>query len=152
MAGRRGVSDDRDMSSNHGAARSGLDDYEQRRRTLSIELERRNDRGLYVEWLDGYESCVATMALLAGGVGACWQLEINDPPLGRTACLDLSGAGAGTSLLLEGVRETLDPRRRARLWREGCALLAAAAERELEKAIDWGTHELGDSFVVVREG
>jgi hypothetical protein len=42
--------------------------------------------------------------------------------------------------------------RRARLWREGCALLAAAAERELEKAIDWGTHELGEGFVVVREG
>ena len=152
MAGRADASHDGDMSSNRGEAATGPDDYDQRRRTLRVEIERRNDCGLYVEWLDGYESCVATMALLAGGVGACWQLEINDPPLGRTACLDLSGAGAGTSLLLEGVRETLDPRTRARLWREGCALLAAAAERELEKAINWGTHELGEGYVVVREG
>jgi len=74
------------------------------------------------------------------------------PRSGRTACLDLSGAGAGSSLLLEGRTGDIGPRRRARLWREGCALLAAAAERELEKAIDWGTHELGDSVVVVREG
>ena len=152
MAGRADASHDGDMSSNRGEAATGPDDYDQRRRTLSIEIERRNDCGLYIEWLDGYESCVATMALLAGGVGACWQLVINDPPLRRAALLDLSGAVAGTNLLLEGVRETLDPRTRARLWREGCALVAAAAERELEKAIDWGTHELGEGFVVVREG
>ena len=140
------------MSSNRVAAPTGPDDYEQRRRTLSIEIERRNDCEVYVEWLDGYESCVATMALLFGGVGACWQLEFNDSPLRHVEWLDLSGAGAGTSLLLEGERQTQDPRTRARLWREGCALVAAAAERELEKAIDWGSHELGDGFVVVREG
>jgi hypothetical protein len=151
MAGRGGVSDDRDMISDRGAAATSPDDYEQRRRTLSIELERRNDCELYVEWLDGYESCVAMMSLLFGGVGACWQLQINDPPLGHLEWLDLSGAGAGTSLLLKGERPTLDPRTRARLWREGCALVAAAAERELEKAIDWATHLLGDGYVVVRE-
>jgi hypothetical protein len=131
---------------------SAPDDYDQRRRTLSIEIERPSDSEVYVEWLDGYESCVATMALLAGGVGACWQLQINDPPLRRAEWLDLSDAVAGTSLLLEGERQTLDPRTRARLRREGCALVAAAAERELEKAIDWGTHELGDGFSVVCNG
>jgi hypothetical protein len=129
---------------------SAPDDYDQRRRTLSIEIERPNDSEVYVEWLDGYESCVATMALLAGGVGACWQLEIDDPPLGRGALLDLSGAVAGTNLLLEGEQQTLDPHTGARLRREGCALVAAAAERELEKAIAWGTHELGDGFSIVR--
>jgi hypothetical protein len=133
-------------------AASAPDDYDQRRRTLSIEIERPNDSEVYVEWLDGYESRVATMALLAGGGGACWQLVINDPPLSRAALLDLSGAVAGSSLLLEGERQTLDPRTRARLRREGCALVAAAAERELEKAIDWGTHELGDGFSVACNG
>jgi len=43
------------------------DDYDERRRTLSIEIERLDASEVYVEWLDGYESCVATMALLAGG-------------------------------------------------------------------------------------
>jgi hypothetical protein len=43
------------------------DDYDERRRTLSIEIERPDASEVYVEWLEGYESCVASMALLAGG-------------------------------------------------------------------------------------
>jgi len=136
------------------ARASAPDDHDQLRRTLRIEIERANDSGrrmVQVEWLDGYQSRVAAMELHCDDRSAWWQLAIDDPPPGRGAQLELLGGGEGATLSSQGEDQTLDPRMGARLQREGCELLAAAAEHELEKAIAWGTHELGDRFTVVRD-
>jgi hypothetical protein len=133
---------------------SAPDDHDERRRTLSVEIERQSDLPMSpvrVEWLDGYQSRVAVMELHADDRSAWWQLDIDDPPPGRGTQLELLGGDEGATLSFQGKEQTPDPRTGARLQRKGSGLLAAAAERELEKAIAWGTHELGDGFSLVRD-
>ena len=136
------------------APASAPDDHDERRRTLSVEIERRYDYvnfPVQVEWLDGYQSRVAVMELNFGGAKAWWQLDIEDPPPGRGARLELVGGLEGAMLSYQGEHEAPDQRTGARMQREGYALLVAATERELENAITWGTQELGDRFTVVRD-
>ena len=136
------------------ARASAPDDHDERRRTLSVEIERRYDYvnfPVQVEWLDGYQSRVAVMELNFGGAKAWWQLDIEDPPPGRGARLELVGGLEGAMLSYQGEHEAPDQRTGARMQREGYALLVAATERELENAITWGTQELGDRFTVVRD-
>ena len=106
---------------------------------------------MQVEWLDGYQSRVALMELHYGGAQASWQLEIEDPPPGRGARLELAGGLEGAKLAYQGEHETLDPRTGARLQREGYALIVAAAERELENAIAWAQDKITDRFIVMGE-
>jgi len=131
---------------------SAPDDHDERRQTLSIEIERTSESEgspVQVEWLDGYQSRVALMELHYGGAQASWQLEIEDPPPGRGARLELVGGLEGAKLAYQGEHETLDPRTGARLQREGYALILAAAERELENAIAWATDQLANRFTVM---
>jgi hypothetical protein len=130
---------------------SAPDDHDRRRRTLSIEIDRHYEASVFpvlVEWLDGYQDCVAAMELYRDYSSAWWYLDIYDPPPGREIQLELVGSVEGATLSHQGEEETLDPRKGARMQREGHALLAAAAERELENAIAWGTQEIGDRFTV----
>jgi len=131
---------------------SAPDDHDERRQTLSIEIERRSESEgspVHVEWLDGYQSRVALMELHYGGAQASWQLEIEDPPPGRGARLELVGGLEGAKLAYQGEHETLDPRTGARLQREGYALILAAAERELENAIAWAQDQITNRFTVM---
>jgi hypothetical protein len=91
------------------------------------------------------------MELNFGGAKAWWQLDIEDPPPGRGARLELVGGLEGAVLSYQGEHEAPDQRTGARMQRQGYALLVAATERELENAITWGTQELGDRFTVVRD-
>jgi hypothetical protein len=130
---------------------SAPDDYDRRRRTLSIEIDRHYEAAEFpvlVEWLDGYQDCVAAMELYRDYSSAWWYLDIYDPPPGRTIQLELVGGVEGATLSRQGEEETLDPRKGARMQREGHALLTAAAERELQNAIAWGTQEIGDRSTV----
>lgn len=129
----------------------GRDDYVQRRRTLHCEIarlpEHEGDTPLRAEWRDGYETLVATLE--PADDGTSWALEIADPPPGRRAELDLPGGAVGGALLVNAVlSEGVDPRASARARREGWGLLLAAGERDLDRAIDWATGELGDNYVV----
>ena len=133
-------------------APSAPDDHDERRRTLSVEIERMSESEgwpVQVEWLDGYQSRVALMELQYGGAEAWWQLEIEDPPPGRAARLELADGIEGAELAYQGEHETLDPRTGARLQREGYALIAAAAERELENAIAWAQGQIDNRVTLM---
>jgi hypothetical protein len=52
-------------------------------------------------------------------------------------------------LLLRATRTAdVDPRAAARAEREGCRLLLATGERDLDRAIRWATRELGERYVL----
>jgi hypothetical protein len=130
---------------------SAPDDHDRRRRTLSIEIDRHYDSAAFpvlVEWLDGYQSRVAAMELYCDYRNAWWSLEIYDPPPGRKTDLELVGGVEGATLSQRSEEETSDPRKCARMQREGRALLATAAEHELQNAIAWATHQLADRFAI----
>jgi hypothetical protein len=71
-------------------ASPGVDDYEQRRHSLTIEVTDQPDsrdavytEPLRVVWRDGYHSLVATMTAGCYEQELHWRLEVQDPPPGR---------------------------------------------------------------------
>jgi hypothetical protein len=137
----------------------GPDTHDHLRRTLTVEIERESpvdddgDRGLgarlmRVEWRDGYQMRVAKLDISSfASDGASWVLEVEDPSPGRSEQLLLPGTAEAFRLYVAAEAEP-DPRAGARMQREGNRLLEAAAERELQHAIRWGTRQLGEHYTV----
>lgn len=137
----------------------GPDTHDHLRRTLTVEVERESpvededDRGLEarsmrVEWRDGYQMRVAKLEISSFGPdGASWELEVEDPSPGRSEHLLLPGTVEVFRLYAAAEAEP-DPRASARMQREGDRLLEAAAERDLQHAIQWGTRQLGEQYTV----
>jgi hypothetical protein len=108
------------------------DDYELRRRSLSIEvtdLPESEDavysEPLRVHWRDGYQTLVATMT-----AGCCeqqlhWKLDIEDPPPGRETSRYLPFPAA-------------DARQ--------------AAHEDLREALAWAARELGEHYTFALQG
>ncbi len=106
----------------------GVDDYEQRRRSLTIEVTDQPDDGdasytepLRVMWRDGYHSLVATMTAGCYEGELHWRLDVEDPPPGRE---------------------------RSRLVPMGQDDARQAARDDLESALAWAAAELGDSYTI----
>ena len=104
------------------------DDYELRRRSLSVQVTDQRDSGdsmytepLRVHWRDGYESLVARMTAGCYEQHIEWKLEIEDPPPGREAsrCLPIDSDDAHQ-----------------------------AACDDLQEALAWAAGELGDSCTI----
>jgi hypothetical protein len=101
-----------------------------------------------VEWRDGYQMRVAKLDISSfASDGTSWVLEVEDPPPGRSEQLLLPGTAEAFRLHVAAEAEP-DPRTGARMQREGNRLLEAAAERELQNAIQWGTSQLGEHYTV----
>jgi len=110
---------------------SGRDDYELRRRALSVEVvwadrdskDAESGGPLYITWCDGYQTTVATMTAGLFQGTLCWTLDITDPAPGRSAERVLPGSS-------EDVR--------------------TAARDDLQAALEWAANELGDRYVIRR--
>ncbi len=137
----------------------GPDNHDRLRRTLTVEIEHQSPtddeeyrsqeaRLMRVEWRDGYQTRVAKLEIASyGSDGAAWVLEVEDPPPGRSEQLLLPDTAEAFGLYVAAEAEP-DPRTSARMQREGNRLLEAAAERELQNAIQWGTQQLGDHYTI----
>ncbi len=106
----------------------GPDDYELRRRSLSIEVTDQPDSGdvaytepLCVHWRDGYHTLVATMTAGRYEQQLHWKLEVEDPPPGRDASRFLPIASDDAH---------------------------QAARDDLEEALAWAARELGDHYTI----
>ncbi|MGH2853065.1 MAG: hypothetical protein ACRDLF_02590 [Solirubrobacteraceae bacterium] len=106
----------------------GVDDYEQRRRSLTIEVTDQPDSDdasytepLRVVWRDGYHSLVATMTAGCYEQQLHWKLDIEDPSPGREASLF-------APLASTDARE--------------------AARDNLGAALAWAATELGDTYTI----
>jgi hypothetical protein len=130
---------------------AATDEHAERRRTRRVEVEWFEDTLVEVLWLDGYEMVVAAMHIYSGGQDAHWTLDVCDPAPGRSVTLDLLAAAKGATMQASA-QDAEDPREAARLHRQGLALMRTAAEAELAHAIDWATNELGNQYIVHRDG
>jgi hypothetical protein len=104
------------------------DDYDLRRRSLTIEVTDQPDSGdsvysepLRVHWRDGYQSLVATMTAGFYEHQLHWKLEIEDPPPGRE-----------TSRYLPTTSEDAHQ----------------AARDDLEEALAWAAQALGEHYTI----
>lgn len=104
------------------------DDYELRRRSLSVQVTDQRDSGdsiytepLRVHWRDGYESLVARMTASCYEQHLEWKLEIEDPPPGREAsrCVPIESDDAHQ-----------------------------AACHDLAEALAWAARELDDHYTI----
>jgi hypothetical protein len=104
------------------------DDYDLRRRSLTIEVTDQPDSGdsiysepLRVHWRDGYQSLVATMTAGFYEQQLHWKLETEDPPPGRE-----------TSRYLPITSEDAHQ----------------AARDDLPEALTWAARELGEQYTI----
>lgn len=105
----------------------GVDDYVQRRHSLTIEVIEQPDSGdpsytepLRVIWRDGYHSLVATMTAGCYEQQLDWKLEIEDPSPGREASRFTPIASTAEE----------------------------AARDDLQTALAWAAGELGDTYTI----
>jgi hypothetical protein len=106
------------------------DDYELRRRSLSIEVtdppdndgdDDESSEQLRVHWRDGYQTLVATMTARCYEQELHWRLDVEDPPPGRDAWRSVP-------------RASDDARQ--------------ATRDDLKEALAWAARELGDHYTI----